>query len=139
MGFVSSNFKLEQYLKESGLLWVSLSDKSYRHLIQEWRSAFESRLISNSVSNGDKSILKLEEKLPINCYLFNCPNYRYLMRTVGGTENTPTFGYKVNGLLKVDREILNSSEAILCDENFKFMCAFNHEAPNMIPEVYCEV
>ena len=139
MGIVRANLELESYFNNSGINWSCLNDKEYRTLIKGWMSSFDDALSSGSITKGEKGITLLREKIPFNCYIFNSPNYSKLPRSKGKGVPVYTYAYKVYELLGFDREVLNSAEVILCQEDFKFMCAFNHEAPLMIPEVYCEI
>lgn len=107
--------------------------------IRHWRDAFEDMLAENLCMTGGKGIALLEEKLPCSCYLFNCPNYSYLPTTQHSEQGNVTFAYKVTNLQDLDRPVFNNLEVIICEENLSFMCAFNHEAPDWVPEVFCEV
>jgi hypothetical protein len=137
MGIIARDLHLEEYLDTYSKEWFLLSDKEYRTLIKEWKISFEERLISKSTVHLEKVNESLKSKFPINCFVFNCPNYGYLPNNQGA-DRQQTYAYKVNNLSSLDRNVLNSIGSILCSENFSFMCAFNPDGPVGFPEVYCE-
>ncbi|MFT4929011.1 MAG: hypothetical protein ACI8WB_005137 [Phenylobacterium sp.] len=137
MGFVKSNVEVESYLEEHNLIWYQLKDSEYRELMKQWRQAFEGLLEESEYEvYGDSAIEKLKMTLDGGTYIFNTPNYQYLLVTPSA--HTATFAYYVEQLNVFDRELFNRNEAIVCNNGMDFMCAFNHEASVLAPELFCQ-
>ena len=137
MGIVKNNYELEDYLYRKGVQWRSLKDAEYRGVMKKWKLSFELLLDESIETKGDEGVNRLVNKLPFNAFIFNVPSYSYLPLTP--PRNTPTYGIYVENFDEIDRMMLNSCEAVVCDDRFTFMCAFNHEAQDLVPEVYCEI
>jgi hypothetical protein len=138
MGIVKTFSELESYLDGANIRWEILSDKEYRKLVTMWRNSFENNLISEMCIQGSKGFRILESRLPLDGYLFNCPNYTYLPNNEG-KDRQLTFGYRIKELKSLDRNMLNAFGVILCNAKYSYMCAFNLDGPDGFPEVYCEV
>ena len=137
MGFVKTNSEIEQFLVENNFSWNVLNDSEYRVLMKNWKNSFEQILIdANFYKSGETAITHLISKLGGEVFIFNAPNYKYL--PVPPASDSPTYGYYVEKLTKLERELFNRNEAIVTDIDFSFMCAFNHEAQFQFPELYCE-
>ena len=139
MGILSINSELEDFFHLTKVEWSKLKDRQYREFIIHWREAFEENLANGIVQHGNHAFGLLESKLSFSGFIFNCPNYKYLPVTENSERGGYTFAYKVNELATINRALFNTEELIICSENFDFMCAFNHEAPELIPEIYCEI
>jgi len=137
MGIVKSFFELEEYMEQNSLNWNLLRDKQYRKIISEWRDSFEESLSDGRIIRGSKAIDAVYQHLPIDVYFFSIPNYKFLPVTKSSEVNF-TFGYEVFSITTIDRIIFNRLELVICDRNFNFTCYFNHEAPDLVPEIYCE-
>lgn len=137
MGIISRYERLEEYFQMESINWKYISDKEYKWLIKNWQGSFEKFLAAKEFMLGDKGFRRLEAQLPFDCFVFNCPNYRYLLNTCG-RDRQVTFGYQLEAINKIDRQIMNGCGAILSEKNFNFMCAFNFDAPSGYPEIYCE-
>jgi len=130
--------ELEDYLDEHNYSWVQLSDSEYRNLIKEWRKIFEPLLIEGySRVHGDMAVSNLISRLGSGMYVFNVPNYKYL--PVTPSQQDPTYGYHVERLDSIKRELFDRIEAVICDDKMAFMCAFNHEGQSLVPEVFYEI
>jgi len=138
MSIVRRNMILEEYFTKFTSNWHPLSDTEYRNLIENWRSKFEEKLKVRDMQTGDKGFIKLREKLPFGGFVFNCPNYRYLKNN-RGSDRQSTFAYSIEEIIEIERMTMNSSGAIICNDWFEYMCAFNFDAPGGIPEIFVEI
>ena len=137
MGFVKRCYQLEEFLDEQGCKWSSLRDSDYRSLIQSWKSTFESLMMGGYYqAKGDMAISSLREMLGSGVYIFNVPNYKYL--PVTPSQHDPTYGYYVENISSINRNLFNQIEAVVCDKEMEFMCVFNHEGQALVPEFFYE-
>jgi hypothetical protein len=136
LGFVKENQYIENWLASQEAMFCGIKDSEYRQLLKNWRHHFESAIKSNYyVVQGDKAMLAIEDQLPCNIFIFNLPGSKLLPAST--SLNSPTYGYFVDELGSIDRELLNYSDAILCDNNFKFTCVYTHEWQTLaLPKYY---
>jgi len=140
MGFVKHNVDLEGFFEKNKISWRMLVDKEYQGLMKKWCSSFENLLACGDVDKGGKALYLIQQKLPMKGgYVFNAPNNNFLSKTYGAPAPAPTFCYQFELMHEIDRELLNRCNAIVCDSDFIFMCSFNDEAPDLIPEMFCEI
>lgn len=137
MGFLKTNAQLETMMNRLKTNWSYMSDSQYKEVVANWENKFEEKAkVTRYDPQGDDALTKVSEKLPIFGFIFNLPNYKHLPVTPSGHD--PAYGYAFENLQNIDREILNVAEAIICDENYKFTCVFNHEGQALILEIYLE-
>ncbi len=80
-------------------------------------------------------MLAVEELLPAEVFIFNFPGYQKLPASTNSRDKA--YAYHVESLLKVDRELFNVSDSIVCDVNFEYTCIYTHEWQCMaLPKYY---
>ena len=135
MGFLKRNIALEDFLDSIGSKWAHLSDQEYMEVLSALNKFID---IENYRSlHGDDAFREIENKLPLEGYIFTAPKHRLLSVYESGGENQ-TIGYYVSNLNKLNREILNHIECVVTNKQLTFACVLNHEWQAMCPEHYLE-
>ncbi|MCG7895952.1 MAG: hypothetical protein JAZ12_16065 [Candidatus Thiodiazotropha taylori] len=135
MGFVKRNIELEEFLDSVETMWEHLTDQEYRKVLSALNEFIDS---DNYWSlRGDKAFKELENKLPLEGYIFTAPKHKLFSVYESGGENK-TIGYSVLNLVQINREILNRIECVVTNKQLTFACVLNHEWQAMCPELYLE-
>jgi hypothetical protein len=135
MGFVKRNIELEYFLNSVESEWEHLSDQEYREVLSALNEFIDD---GNYWSlHGDEAFKELENKLPLEGYIFSAPQHKLFSVYKSGGENK-TIGYSVSNLTKINRKALNHIECVVTNKLLTFTCVFNHEWQAMCPELYLE-
>lgn len=114
---------LESWFDEQARDWWRPGRREFHRFFQSWRETFESQFQgSRSATTGPASMAKLESKLPIDAVVFCEPAYRHLPS--GGHS---FYAFQVSGLQAVDRDLLNTHDAVVADIHLEFCCVYTHE------------
>ena len=135
MAFVKNNFGINSWLSQSPKSFALLDDCEYKKVLKKWRNEFEFILEKKEyVCKGEKAMLTIEDSLPIEAFIFNFPGYKNLPASTNSRDRA--YAYHVESLLKVDRELFNESDCIVCDVNFQYTCIYTHEWQAMALPVF---
>ncbi|MCG8485887.1 MAG: hypothetical protein MI756_00290 [Chromatiales bacterium] len=135
MGFVKRNIELEEFLDSVGSKWEPLSDQEYKKIMSTLNEFIDN---DNYWSlHGDEAFKELENKLPLEGFIFSAPKHKLFSVYESGGENK-TIGYSVLSLTKLNRETLNHIECVVTNKQLTFACVLNHEWQTMCPELYVE-
>lgn len=136
MGFIKGNIAIEDWLLKFDFVFDTLTDLDYRKLLVNWRASFEEKIVEkNHVFQGEKAMYAVESELPCNAYIFNFPGSKLLPASINAKRKV--YGFKVKHLNKIDRNLFNTCDVIICDEEYKFTCLYTHEWTSLaLPKYY---
>ena len=135
MGFLKRNIQLEEYLDSITVTWNHLSDLDYKYILSKLNEFIDKN--DFSVLSGDDAFKELQDKKPIDGFIFSAPKHKIFSIYHEGGDNL-TFGYAVNELNVLEREKLNEIECIIANNELSFACMLNHEWQAHCPELYIE-
>ena len=135
MGFVKRNIELEEYLDSIEVKWKSLSDKDYKCVLSTLNEFIDEENYWSL--SGDEAFSELENRLPLEGYIFTAPRHRLFSVYENGGDNR-TIGYSVDNLQNIDRAVLNNTECVVANKQLTFAYILNHEWQAMCPELYVE-
>lgn len=135
MGFVKRNLELEEYLDSVEIKWEHLKGQDYIKILSTFNEIIDSE--NYWTLTGDKAFSEIENKLPLDCYIFSAPGHKLFSVYDSGGQNTTT-GYSVENLAALNREKLNHIECVVSDKQLTFACVFNHEWNSTCPELYLQ-
>lgn len=135
MGFVKRNIELEEYLDSIEVKWKKLSDQDYKNVLSTLNDFIDEENYWSL--RGDEAYRELENRIPLEGYIFTAPRHKLFSVYESGGENR-TVGYSVEGLKNIDRETLNNIECVVANKQLTFACVFNHEWQALCPELYVE-
>ncbi|MEW8336457.1 MAG: hypothetical protein AB2602_19205 [Candidatus Thiodiazotropha sp.] len=135
MGFVKRNVELEGYLDSVESKWEHLSDREYVKVLSTLNEFIDNENYRSL--HGDEAFKEIENKLPLEGYIFTAPKHRLFSVYESGGENK-IIGYSVSNLTKLNRETLNHIECVVTNKQLTFACVLNHEWQAMCPELYLE-
>ena len=135
MGFVKRNVELEGYLDSVESKWEQLSDREYVKVLSTINKFIDNENYRSL--RGDEAFKEIENKLPLEGYIFSAPKHRLFSVYERSGENK-AIGYSVSNLTTLNREILNRIECVVTNKQLTFVCVLNHEWQAMCPELYLE-
>lgn len=124
----SSPSDLEDWLDESAAAWLRLRKQAFLDFFAAWREAFEPLFTNSRATATDVAAMAgLEARLPLDCMVFCMPGYEHAPSGMADS----FYAFRVTGLGRVDRDLLNDHDAAVADLDLGFCCMFTHEVGSM--------
>lgn len=124
MGLVRQNRDIENWLNLSSQGWYALNDEAFHQLVADWKASFWRNVeIKQRVPYGDKALLKFQNTLPIDGYIFS----GIRVETAANMGGCFPLGYYVKGLTQIDLDLCATLELIVSDQDFLYTIVCSHE------------